>query len=171
MLNIINNIIKGFELNYKYFKSILSDDNNIYFSSDEITAEGYIIKQNTLKLINTKASICLCQIYKTYDDEYIPCLFVDELYNQLSKESQQFVIYHELGHFNLHKDIFLNAKGLVRNDKIEFEADEYAMNKVGKENAIKALRELQEIGLQLNFGLGKSRSYYKEIERRIENLK
>lgn len=170
MLNIVNNIIDGLKLNVEYYKSIVNDDHRLYYMEDEIQRGQFIMRSNTSLLLKNKASICMCILVKFNDSTYIPCLYTDGLFNTLTKETQEFIIQHELGHFNLHLDMLLNSKGLVRNDEIEFQADEYAMNIVGKEIAIKALEELIEAGLRLNFGLGKHRSAIKEFKRRIDNL-
>lgn len=170
MLNIVKNIIKGIKLNWVYFTSSIHDNDSLYFYEHDINEHGYMMRHNAKRLMQIKASVCLCQLIKFNNGKIVPCFFIDGLFNTLSKETQEFVIQHEMGHFNLHQDILLNAKGLVRNDEIEFQADEYGMSKVGKEKAIKALKELQDLSITLNFGFGKNTSYYKEYNRRIENL-
>ena len=172
MLNIINNIKDSIGLYVRYFKGVAHDDNRMYFSINEINEDGYIMRTNTMRLIQGRANICACQLIQFEENKYVPCLIKDSLFDELSITTQEFIIQHELGHFNLHQDILLNPNfGTKRYDNIEFEADEYAMNKVGKEIAINALKELLDLTLRLNMGFGKNRSAYKEIQRRIENLK
>lgn len=172
MLNIINNIKDSIGLYVRYFKGVKYDDNRMYFTVGEINESGYIMRFNTIKLIQGKANICACQIIQFEKNKYVPCLFIDNLFDELSIPTQEFIIQHELGHFNLHQDILLNPNfGTKRYDNIEFEADEYAMNIIGKENAVNALEEILDLTLRLNMGFGKNRSAYKEMQRRIQNLK
>lgn len=172
MLNIINNIKDSICLYTRYFKGIKDDDNRMYFTVSEINESGYIMRTNTIRLIQGKANICACQIIQFDDNRYVPCLIKDGLFDELMITTQEFIIQHELGHFNLHQEILLNPNaGTKRHDIIEFEADEYAMNVVGKEIAISALEEIAQLTLRLNMGFGKNRSAYKEIQRRIQNLK
>ena len=110
MLNIVNNIIDGLKLNVEYYKSIVNDDHRLYYMEDEIQRGQFIMRSNTSLLLKNKASICMCMLVKFNDSTYIPCLYTDGLFNTLTKETQEFIIQHELGHFNLHLDILLNSK-------------------------------------------------------------
>ena len=47
----------------------------------------------------------------------------------MTKNAQEFVIQHELGHFTHHREQLIN--GFERNDKMENEADEYAAQILG----------------------------------------
>ena len=166
----LNKIVKGIKLNVRYFKSILNDDNRLFYYIEDINEDGYIIRQNTNFIIKLKASFCCCQIL-SFGDRKVPFITIDGLFNEVSTESQAFFINHELGHFNLHQDLLSGKEvKLVRNDTMEFEADEFAMKIVGKEIAIKALEEMKEIIKTMNFGIYKHMDSFKEIDRRIENL-
>lgn len=178
MLNKIMNTINTMKLRMRYVVDLYKFQIPLTYITelDEINEKGYIIKKSTCTLAKSRAQFCLMQI-QTFDNQnYFPCLFTDELYYELSKETQEFIIQHELGHFNLQKDILLNnsiTQGILRYDELEFEADEYAMNMVGKEQAIKALEELKQLALKVNYGkINKHNKFgIEELDRRIYNLK
>ncbi|BCO16182.1 hypothetical protein_gp129 [Bacillus phage vB_BceM_WH1] len=84
-----------------------------------------------------------------------PMIYVDDLFFQLSKNAQKFVVQHELGHARLHQNKrFLKLRNTVELStrwirssfyyvsKAEQEADMYAMVKVGDQEAKAALREI-----------------------------
>lgn len=159
-------------LNYvKSMKELLKDgvedDSRSFIFSSEITKEKYIIRKNREVLAKSNfiiAGVCITNI----DGEDIPCIYHDNTFKVLSEETQQFIIQHELGHFYRHKDLLLGLVEPVRNDKIECEADEYAMCKVGQENAIKALNEIKE--LMDTLSRGRNKAGIKEVDRRIEYI-
>ncbi len=84
-----------------------------------------------------------------------PMIYVDDLFFELSKNAQKFVVQHELGHARLHQNKrFLKLRNTVELStrwirssfyyvsKAEQEADMYAMVKVGDQEAKAALREI-----------------------------
>lgn len=170
MKKLFKNIVNGFKMNVDYYKSVIDDDQRTYFCANEITEGGYILRNNTTKVVKANGSICLCTIVEFGEGKFIPCLYTDPLFYKLSIATQEFVIQHEMGHFNLHLDKLLSNKPIKRNIVMEFQADEFARDKVGTEEAINALVELRDIGIQMKFGFGKNSSYVKEIEQRIQNL-
>ena len=166
MLNKFRRIVKGIKLNVELIKGIASDDNSLFIKSEEITPEGYVIRHNTLSLMNNNIAIAGCTVTKI-GFRQVPFIITDNIFNKMSKETQEFIIQHELGHFNLHKHMLIS--GFERNDQMEFEADAYSANIVGYENAIRALEELKET-LDL-LGFGKNKECTEEIERRIMKIK
>lgn len=170
MKKLFKNLVNGFKINVDYYKSIANDDNRTYFCASEITEGGYILRNNTTKVVKANGSICLCTIVEFGEGSFIPCLYTDPLFYKLSVQTQEFVIQHELGHFNLHLDKLLSNKPIKRDINMEFQADEFARDKVGKADAIKALVELRDIGIQMKFGFGKHSLYVKEMNQRIQNL-
>lgn len=169
MLKIVKNIVDGIKLNIEYFKSISEDDDSIFFHESEIHERGYIIKQNTIKLIQNNASMCLCTIID-FNGRYVPCLYIDSIFKMLSKETQEFIIQHEMGHFNYHLDIMLNNSEIKRTIELEYQADEYAMEQVGYSEAMKALDELKTMGRRMQYGFGKYSPFARELNKRIKHL-
>lgn len=75
-------------------------------------------------------------------------LMYDDHFLGLDEETRKFVLLHEMGHvINGHLDDIINDKkvGLVRSDKIEFEADLYAANVVGTKVAVRALMDIASV--------------------------
>ena len=163
----LNNIIRGFKLYKEYFKNMVYENNNLMFTGFDINSEGYIIRQNSMQVICVlKSTFCYCSKV-TFENGYeVPLLIHDGFFRTLSEDTKRFIIQHELGHYNLQPEIFESEQ--KRNINLEYEADEYAMNKVGKEIAIKAINELKETAIAMNFGF--KNKAIKEIELRIENL-
>ena len=67
---------------------------------------------------------------------------MDAEFDELSEETQRFIVGHELGHYKYHQEKVTNPE-YVRDINDEFEADEYAASIVGFENAIKGLEEIK----------------------------
>ena len=166
MLNIIKRFVKGIELNKKVFKGISNDDNRIFFNNDEINIEGYILRKNNRQLAMHGISVAGLNLVQ-FGFSYVPCIIIDDIFNELSKDTQDFILQHELGHFTYHQEQLL--KGYERNDNMEFEADAYASRIVGVENSIKALEELKDYVSLLSFGLNKKG--IREINNRINYMK
>jgi hypothetical protein len=165
MLNNVKRIVKGIKLNCKYIVGIKDDDNSLFIKPEEIQPGGYVLRQNTGLLVRQKINIAGCKTVKI-GFRTVPYIITDSLFNTMSKETQEFIINHELGHFYCHKNLLDN--GFERNDEMEFEADEYSANKIGVDNAIKALYEIKET-LDI-LGFGKAKDCTDEFDRRIENL-
>lgn len=94
-----------------------------------------------------KYSDCLCCVND------LDCIRVNQEFMKLSENTQQWILYHELGHiYHRHayrkmryhklykfKRRLYSSIGLVV--KEEREADLFAVNKLGKTNALKAIEE------------------------------
>jgi Zn-dependent peptidase ImmA (M78 family) len=165
MLNNVKRIVKGIKLNVELIKGIKNDNNSLFIKPEEIQPGGYVQRQNTVLLVKQKLNIAGCTTVKI-GFRTVPYIITDSIFNLMSKETQDFIINHELGHFYCHKNLLDN--GFERNDKMEFEADEYSANVVGIENAINALKEIKET-LDI-LGFGKAKECINEFDRRIENL-
>lgn len=168
MKKLFSNIIEGIKLNYRYIKNMANDNNGKYFCMSEIINDSYIIRPNTQIISKNKSSVCLCALVDFGENFYVPCLYTDLIFEELSDKTKEFVIQHELGHFNLHKDIMLNNKKIKRNILLEFQADEYAKEQLGVKEAIDALIELKEALMKMNYGFSSAAT--KEIDLRINNL-
>lgn len=87
-------------------------------------------------------------------------IFVDNVFMDLSPETQQFIIEHEIGHImHRHKTELKQRQWDMFWGKVhqhEIEADQYAAHMVGKEAAIRALKELYKI------------TYNRELKRRAK---
>lgn len=100
-------------------------------------------------------------------ERYRYVIAVDDHFDKVSSATQQFLIQHEIGHIickHVAKYSYLNqlyrlAMSLISVDEKELEADNYAADTVGINNAIRALEELY------------SYRRNKEIAKRIEILK
>ena len=165
MLNNVKRIVKGIKLNCKYIAGIKDDNNSLFIKPEEIQPGGYVLRQNTGLLASQKINIAGCTTVKI-GLRTVPYIITDSLFNTMSKETQNFIINHELGHFYCHKTKLDN--GFERNDEMEFEADEYSANIIGIDNAIVALKEIKET-LDI-LGFGKAKDCTDEFDRRIENL-
>lgn len=170
MLKIVKNIVDGIKLNVEYFKSIKDDNDDIFFRQSEITEGGYIIRHNTTKLLQNNASACLCTIIDFGEGKYIPCLYTDGMFKMLSKETQEFIIQHEMGHFNYHLNLLIGDEPIKRNIDLEHQADEYAMEQIGYSKAINGLIEIKEMGIKMQYGFGKFSPFTREINKRIKHL-
>ena len=166
MLNKIKRFVKGIKLNTMLIKGIKNDNLNPEFLNTEINSEGYIQRQNTRILINSHVCVAGVSLIQ-FGFNYVPCIYTDALFDQLSKEAQDFIIQHEMGHFTYHIDHLIH--GFERNDEMEQQADLYAAQIVGYENAIKGLEELKNILDLVSFG--KNKYGITEIEKRIAYIK
>lgn len=165
MFKLVKNVINYVKLNVEYYGDIKNDNNNPMFKPEEINADGYIMRKCSGKLMRNHIAIA-GMVLVNFGDDLVPCIFVDKLFEKMSKNCQDFIIQHELGHFEYHKDQVLN--GYARNDKMENEADEYAAQIIGHDNVILALKEIKEmLGL---FSLYCNKYGMKEIDRRIEYI-
>lgn len=166
MFKRIRRNIKAVKLLKEIYKNLGTDDNRTMFNENEINAEGYILRKNTMGLAASNISIAGIQLIQ-FGINYVPCVLVDDLYYKMSKETQDFIIQHELGHFTYHQNQLLG--GYERNDRMEQEADEYAAQIVGYEVTIKALEEIKDILDLMSFG--KKNLSITEIDKRIEYIK
>lgn len=68
-------------------------------------------------------------------------LMYDRNFSEFSADARRFILLHEMAHI-VNKDLEGKKAGLVRNDKIEFAADAFAADIVGKDVAVSALMEV-----------------------------
>lgn len=162
-------IVKGIKLNGILVKSIIKDRKNVgkTFTYDMINEEGFIFDYSPAKLAGFKAMVAGIQVVQFGLFNYKPLFIYDDLYLDLSEETQEFIKQHELGHFNLHQSKLLFGGG-ERDINDEYEADSYAASMVGLDKAIDALEELRGL---LNIMTFNSNTYaVKEIDDRILKL-
>lgn len=83
---------------------------------------------------------------KEYDDHFIPVVIKESCVKKFSYNANQFINYHEVGHFEKHID---KKTGLEMTDtdlgldlNVEHEADMYAVQKMGYDRVFEALNEL-----------------------------
>ena len=118
--------------------------------------------------------------FKAYNAQYAmtgkntfgePIIIVESNINELEDNMIDFLLAHEDGHIALHKKELNNSfSSLARkinalrgkDTKIELEADEYAADVIGYQNAIDALREFSKVVTH--------DTDVSEINRRIDNL-
>ena len=118
--------------------------------------------------------------FKAYNAQYAmtgknsfgePIIVVESNIHELEDNIIDFLIAHEEGHIALHKKELNNSfSSLARkinalrgkDTKIELEADEYAADVIGYQNAIDALREFSKVVTH--------DTDVSEINRRIDNL-
>lgn len=164
----LNNIIKGFRVYIECMKNMVKyDESLLHLNGYDINMKGYICKQNTRLVTKRKSLLAFCSKFTFTNGYYVPIIITDGYFRLLSEDTQRFAIQHELGHYNLQPEIFEDET--KRNDTLEFEADEYAMNIVGKEIAIKGLEEIKELLITIHFGKD-NKECIKELDRRIYNL-
>lgn len=167
MFKKIKRNLKGIKILKEIHKNLHTDNNNPIFSKEEITNRGFIIRKNTMMLSMAGIGIAGLQIVNFSDIGEVPCIIYDDRFMLLNEESRNFVIYHELGHFQLQRDILL--EGLVgRKIEFEYEADKYAADVVGKDIALQALKDIKELIYVSSFG--KEKKGIDELNRRIEYI-
>lgn len=94
-------------------------------------------------------------LYATKEDNlYVPVVVKEEIMHKLSWNLNMFASLHEVGHFKYHIDKNTGKEFenyiVGCNLYIENQADRYAVEKMGKENVIKAIQELQETRIVKN---------------------
>lgn len=167
MLNKIREAVKGIKIVGKYFVDAVKDASNdkLFYDREEITPDGYILRKNTTKLVQSGVAVAGVVLVE-FSGEYVPCIYTDTLYDEMNKNGKDFVIQHELGHFTHHQETMIN--GFERNDKMEFEADEYAAQIMGYDNAIDGLKELRR--MLVTVSLATNKIGITEVDRRIQHL-
>lgn len=166
MLNNIKRTIKGIKLQYRLVKGMKEDNNNNKFYTSEINEQGFIQRNNTRTLLNNNACVAGVTVV-LMGTQYIPCIYTDALFNEMSKEGQEFIIQHELGHFKYQLNDLLTGTGRTLDNEIE--ADLNAVDVLGYEQTIKGLEELKNVVDAVTFG--KNEYGINEIEKRIEYVK
>lgn len=138
-----------------YFKNLFSCD--VMYKLGKIDGKYFIYITDNYKNI---ASVYMLQILFFY----IPILVLSDMFHTYSDEEKRFVFYHEIAHYRL-KHYLLHV-GLFNTPllkEMEYNADEYAMNIVGKNIALKALNRTRNILIDLGENLD-------EINDRITTL-
>jgi len=154
--NILNNVENMMEQETQVTVNDINEMGFIFIkSTDIISSCGYLIACMT--------------IARFEEDVEAPVVIIDYNFEDLSKNAQAFMIYHELGHYALQRDKLVNIEGVYRDINDEFEADEYAMAQIGCDNAIAAMEEMLEMMDELSFGLNELGM--EEVRIRIDNLK
>lgn len=165
----LRRLVKGIKLNWMVFKGIINDSRNVneFFTYDMVNEEGIIYDYSPATLAKFKIAVAGVQVVQFGLLNFKPRFIYDDVYLQMSKDAQEFIKQHELGHWTLHQNLLLS--GMERDINLEFEADEYAASMVGTDTAIKGLEELHDVLATMNFD--KKHENTDELEKRIENLK
>lgn len=153
MLERIKNSINLFKFGYhasfldKYEKEInrMITDRTKYEEYYEVFHDKYVIGNGARFAV----------LYVTKENNlYVPVVVKEEIMHKLSWNLNAFASLHEVGHFKYHidkntgKEVGDWVAGC--NLYIENQADRYAVEKMGKENVIKAIQELQETRIVKN---------------------
>lgn len=83
-------------------------------------------------------------------DEFNYMIVVDDIFMDCSSTTKDFIIEHEVGHILLHMNNQINFiekmrrffVELININLYEFEADNYALKKVGKDSTLQAFEEI-----------------------------
>lgn len=139
-----------------------------YFVKENVNELGFILIKNPELLGYYGLAITGLMFLQIEGiDNYVPGLIMDAEFDELSEETQRFIVGHELGHYKYHQEKVTNPE-YVRDINDEFEADEYAANIVGLENAIKGLEEIKAKLDEVSCGFNVVGM--QEIDKRVENL-
>lgn len=131
-----------------FYKIIIYFMNMRYFSDvyklGELDDKYFIYKIDNY---NNIASVRIHQFFTIY----FPVFRLSEiLLYTYSDDERRYVLYHELGHFKLkHHLRFISIFDKNALMELEYEADEYAMNIVGKEVTLKGMKKTRNILIEL----------------------
>lgn len=151
MIKFIKRIIDTIKLELSFVKAESAPDTLPDATTDMINEEGYILvhDHNTVRRErNVISRIMQVQFDKL--NEPTPVVVVDDDFYKLSKETQNFVIEHELAHFTLHAyenecpDIDGLAEDELRKDR-EADVEVYHVFHGNELQVVKALREMRRI--------------------------
>lgn len=139
-----------------------------YFVKENINDLGFILIKNP-ELLGYYGLAITGLMFLQIDgiDNYVPGLVMDAEFDELSEETQRFIVGHELGHYKYHQEKVTNPE-YIRDTNDEYEADEYAASIVGFENAIKGLEEIKAKLDEVSCGMNVAGM--NETDKRIENL-
>ena len=139
-----------------------------YFVKENINDLGFILIKNS-ELLGYHGLAITGLMFLQIDgiDNYVPGLVMDAEFDELSEETQRFIVGHELGHYKYHQEKVTTPE-YVRDINDEYEADEYAASIVGFENAIKGLEEIKAKLDEVSCGMNVTGM--NETDKRIENL-
>ena len=136
--------------------------------SDDINEHGYIEMKDS-DFVHVNNSLMCMGAYSTFHTTTgglmdVPVIVTDEYFEMLSENGKTFIRCHELGHHAKHLDKIKSLGSLyTRNIEDEYEADAFAMEFMGKDNTLNALKEMRSITF--------IKSTNKEISQRIEKIK
>lgn len=156
-------LINQIKMNKKY-KGVKPESRN--FNHSDANEKGFILDKNPCLLVNNKIAFAGMQIMETYNmftntTTCTPIISIDDNFELLSDNTKEFVIQHEMGHFNNHKEFMVGVIG--RRIELEYEADIYAALRIGKHNTIKALKELRGMGI-LSIELNKRINHVRNMQ-------
>ena len=158
----LNNILNNVEIMEELDRMVTAED---------INEMGFVFVKYSDGLAPLGIVFIGMSIGQFENDIEAPVVIIDYNFEDLSRNAQAFMINHELGHYKLQRDLMMQQEaGLFRTIDIEFEADEYAAEQIGIENAINALIEVKETMINDLF-FDEDNLGIKEIETRIENLR
>ena len=155
--NVANNIFVFKQDEFMQLKKILGVEK--YFQGVDDTI---IVKHDNQYMISQAIMISGVTVSFISDETKCPTIFIDDNFDKLSKIAKKFILCHELAHVKYIYNKLYNGD-YKRNFNDEVDADLLAATIFGKENAIKSLKECQELCGTLH-----SR---KEIKKRIEMIK
>ena len=141
---------------YKFGKASAIMDSTLL--SAEWYMDGEFEAYESDVILHGKLGFLMSGVVRLYNGEYF--IYTDSHFNKLSKETKLAIMNHETGHIELdhYKDTF------KRDSNLEIEADKYMVSKVGKDQALNALKEIKEYTIN-NLGF-----YSKELVKRIEAI-
>lgn len=155
-----------FKYAYNYKKNESKQECKTIFFESDINEEGMIVNYDPTILQMSGIAIAGMQVIQM-GTKHVPRFIYDDMYKLLSKETQEFIKYHELGHFELQLECLIDPSKAGRFVDREIEADMYGYMKIGKENTVNALKEIKKVLLYLtNFDT--SQYTITEIDVRIK---
>lgn len=126
----------------------------------QYTVNGKTIVFGTFEELNVpKGHLCYTAVTQDIINKDIYYIAYDKYFTKLSPTSQKFLIYHEIGHiengdFEINNIPDINKMNLYRifgiTNKVEFKADEFAINKTGKKAALKCFIEMKQKNYRTN---------------------
>ena len=140
-------LVKMFKNEIKLAKEIILAQNETIMDfwmlsdSEKINEYFYAFRGERAKKFLRKNNLAVCLTTYLQLSEEVPVVFIDEYFELLSKETQQFILAHEEGH------IEGNLLSTKRNIEFEYLADTYAMKKLNlsPKEVIQYLTEVKEV--------------------------
>lgn len=158
--------------------------------SDQVHEMHHLILPGEIKCLHVESSLIVNHVgavmalmtVTTDGEDAELTLITDLLYNELSNQGKRFILAHEAGHIvNGHikcadgkKAVAATASelnGLIprtRSIRKEYEADQYAVKVLGRDNVIDAMTELHHL-MSANRWAGFDFDELKKRQRRIKN--
>lgn len=119
--------------------------------------------------------LCACATSMSFNGEYRDIILIDDIFDELSEASKEFVIAHEQGHIqyglpreSTTKDFlkYLLHNMFIGPTENEIQADRYAAITLGKERTLQGMQELIPVFKRL-----KKRSAVTQIKRRMKHVR